>query len=588
MTETPSQRPGTSGESFDADFSLVPEREDFSHLHYARGYVFSRGPEPNVPSFWHCINFAEGHFHWDPRVPLARVADGKHEVLICGNAIHTARAESEPFRLAELLLSALSRGREDYLDELEDFSGQFVLFSRSDHSITVQTDAIGCRAAFHDGAAQVIASHANLVGRAVGAPPSPFNDWVARPQTHDFPGRTTAFSDVWLLMPNTEIELNSGSITRVGPRPFEPLTVAEAADEIIPHLEAQVDLLLRGSRKVLISASAGVDSRTSLASFSKAGEAVKVFTYTKAPGSGRQAAELHRDKLASEMAADLGLPHVLFDLNRAPKPPAGYVTALGESSVRRSNALTSWTYHQNLDHNAVHIRGQINGVGKWHFAKRLHFSEPLELSARRMAQLTKRGKALRKHPSSPLWTLAEEGFQDYIDTTSLRSVPNGYRLPDLFLWEHRVGYWNHAHIIESDTTFDTHQLFASRRIIRLMLSVPELDRVQLSLFREIIRRMEPSLVNYPLNGETWDEPVYDAPLSSYQVGVSSLEKEYRARFLEEKGLRKSAESSQQVTDGEKRELAEQLKNSQERYTALRYSKLGRLQHRYWRFRSSKR
>lgn len=587
MTETPSQRPGTSGELFDADFSLVPEREDFSHLHYARGYIFSRGPEPDVPSFWHCIDFAEGHFHWDPRVPLARVADGKHEVLICGNAIHTARAESEPIRLAELLLSALSRGREHYLDELEDFSGQFVLFSRSDHSITVQTDAIGCRAAFHDGSAQVIASHANLVGRAVGAPPSPFNDWVARPQTHDFPGRTTAFSDVWLLMPNTEIELNSGSITRVGPRPFEPLTVAEAADEIIPHLEAQVDLLLRGSRKVLISASAGVDSRTSLASFSKAGEAVKVFTYTKAPGSGRQAAELHRDKLASEMAADLGLPHVLFDLNRAPKPPAGYVTALGESSVRRSNALTSWTYHQNLDHNAVHIRGQINGVGKWHFAKRLHFSEPLELSARRMAQLTKRGKALRKHPSSPLWTLAEEGFQDYIDTTSLRSVPNGYRLPDLFLWEHRVGYWNHAHIIESDTTFDTHQLFASRRIIRLMLSVPELDRVQLSLFRELIKRQEPRLLEYPLNGQPWHASAYDEPLSTFQVGITAAEKAHHQTLQEERKRREAAEEKQAALQRENDELTRNLTNSERRYRALSKSKLGRIQRRYWDFRSSR-
>lgn len=587
MNDAVPARQENEGGLIPSDPSLVPVSPDFSHLHYARGYAFSRGPEVPVPEFWRRADFASGRFRWDPRVPLARSSAEEHEVLLCGNAIHTARAISSPEELTGVLVSALRRGRQDYLDELEDLSGQFVVFARSGAEVTVQTDAIGSRAAFHDGGARVVASHANLVGRAVEAAPSRFNDWVRRPETHDYPGRSTAYEDVWMLMPNTELSLDDGAIIRVGPRPFEPLSVAESADRIIPHLRTQVDLLLKGHRKVLVSASAGVDSRTSLASFAQAGDAVKVFTYTKAPGTGHQAAELHRDKLAAEMSAELGLPHVLFDLNEEPKPPAEYVAALAESSVRRSNALTSWTYHRHLDHDAVHIRGQINGVGKWHFAKRLHFSEPLELSARRMAQLTKRGKSLRKRPSSPLWALAEEGFQDYIDVTGLRSVPNGYRLPDLFLWEHRVGYWNHAHIAESDMTFDTHQLFASRHIIRLMLSVPELDRVQLSLFREIIGRMEPRLVDYLLNGHPWEPPAYDAPLASYQVGVSALEKKYQGQIQQEKKLREAAEKKQAATARENRELAGRLEKTQQRYTALRDSKLGRLQRRYWEFRSSK-
>ena len=587
MTEASAKRPATATDMIPADTSLIPQRDDFSHLHYARGYVFSRGPQAQTPNFWRTAEFAGGHFQWDPRVPLARSSADEYEVLLCGNAIHTAKALSSPDGLADLLLAALRRGRQEYLDELEDFSGQFVIFARSGREITVQSDAIGSRAVFHDGKARVIASHANLVGRAVDAGPSRFNDWVRRPDTHDYPGRTTAYEVVWLLMPNTELELGSGSITRIGPRPFEPLSVSEAADQIIPHLKAQVDLLLRGPRQVLVSASAGVDSRTSLAAFSGAGDAVKIFTYTKDPGSGHQAAELHRDKLAAEMSEDLGLPHMLFDLSSEPRPPAEYVTALSESSVRRSNALTSWTYHQHLDHDAVHIRGQINGVGKWHFAKRLHFSEPLELSARRMAQLTKRGKSLRKRPSSPLWDIAEAGFQDYIDATALRSVPNGYRLPDLFLWEHRVGYWNHAHIVESDMTFDTHQLFASRRIIRLMLSVSELDRVQLSLFREIIGRMEPSLLGYPLNGHPWHAPSYEEPLSTFQVGITGAEKARHHALQEERKSRQAAEKKQAALQQANSELAQKLATSEKRYQALSKSKLGRIQRRYWDFRSSR-
>ncbi|WFP16725.1 hypothetical protein [Citricoccus muralis] len=225
------------------------------------------------------------------------------------------------------------------------------------------------------------------------------------------------------------------------------------------------------------------------------------------------------------MAAQLRIPHQLFDLSSASKPPKAFIESLRKLSTRRSNTLISWAYYNKLPHDALHIRGQINGVGKWHFARQLHFSEDIEIGARRMASLTKRAQKVDRELSDPFWDLGEEGFQEYIDTTQLRSIPAGYRMTDMFIWEHRVGNWNHPHIVESDVTFDTYQLYGSRRMIRLMLSVPEIDRVQLSLFREIINCGEPSLLEYPLNGHTWAPPRYDRPLSSYQRGKTAVELE---------------------------------------------------------------
>lgn len=572
----------------------VPPRDDFGHLVYARGYAYSRGLDPLLPEFWRETTFADGTFRWDPRVPLAKATSGSSQVLFCGNAISTTREQDDPRELAETLLRALVEDRTGYLDELEEFSGQYVVLDTTGGATRVQTDAIGSRAAFHDSEATVVASHADIVGAAIGARPSKFLEWVVRPATHDFPGRTTAFDGVWLLMPNTEVLLGVGEVTRIGPRPFEPVSVQQARREIIPLLQVQVRLLLAGHRKVIVSASAGVDSRTSLAAFSNAGDLVEVFTYTKEPGAGHQASELHRDRLAADMCRDLGLPHRLFHLDRQEAPPKSYVEALSSSSIRRSNALTSWTYHEHLPHNAVHIRGQINGVGKWHFAKRLHFTEPLELSARRMAELTKRGRSLRHNPRSPVWRIAEEGFQEYIDATNLRSVPNGYRIPDLFLWEHRVGYWNHAHIVESDVTFDTHQIFASRRIIRLMLSVPEIDRVQLTLFRDIIQELEPKLLEYKLNGVTWSEPSRDLPLSHFQSGITRDKRELseaRKNLSQAGSLAEEETAVISKLESQRKELASQvqaltdaLQDTETRRLAIAESKLGRLQEGYWSMR----
>lgn len=521
---------------------LIDSAEDYSHLHYARGYVYhGERHSPEVPGFWRSITFAGRTFRWDPRGTLAVAEAGGCAVLLYGHALHSELGTTDLGRIADHLLTGVRRNRADYADRLEDMFGQYVVIARArSGAVRLQTDAIGSRAAFHDRRARIVASHVQLVGETIGAKTSRYRGWVKDVRNNDFPGRTTRYRHVLQLLPNSEVTIGSGRITRVGPRPFEPLSVDEAAEQMLPILRSQSELLLDSGREIVISASAGVDSRTSLATFADAGEAVKVFTYTKEPGSGRQWPELHRDKLAATMSADLGLPHQMFDLTTAEHPPKAYVAALNRLSTRRSNTVISWVYHQELPHDALHIRGQINGVGKWHFARQLHFSESLELSARRMATLTKRAKGVDREIEDPFWDMGERGFQEYIDATGLRSVPAGYRMTDLFLWEHRVGNWNHPHIVESDVTFDTYQIFGSRRMIRLMLSVPELDRVQLSLFRELIRRQEPSLLDYPLNGKPWEPPVYDLPLSAYQQGVTR----HQAQLAE---LRKTLASAQSAS-----------------------------------------
>lgn len=511
----------TGSEHVHRDPSQIPASDDYSHLRFSRGYVMhAPGLSPDVPHFWKRREFAGRTLRWDPRIAMAYAGDEYESVLICGHALDPTVETTDLGEIAHRLREALGTSRRRYLGVLEEMFGQYVVFDRQGDEVRVQSDAIGSRALFYDREVSIVASHVGIVGKTLKRKPSQFTKWVGRTQFKDFPGRTTPYDQVWQLTPNTELCCESGQVSRIGPAPFVPLSVEGAADMVVPLLEKQVGILRESGRKIVVSASAGVDSRTSLAAFGKVGEAnVQTFTYTKAPGSGRQSGELHRDKLAETMSGDLGLPHQMFDLDIDEEPPQEYLRVLRELSPRRSNPQISWMYHKHLPHDSLHIRGQINGVGKWHFAQLLHFAETMDISARRMASLTKRGKGVKRSLDDPWWEPGEAGFQEYIDTTRLRSVPTGYRLTDMFLWEHRVANWNHAHIVESDVTFDTYQLFGSRKMIRLLLSVPELDRVQLTLFRRIIERMEPALLGYPLNGKSWEPPTYDRPLSAYQKGT---------------------------------------------------------------------
>lgn len=290
---------------------------------------------------------------------------------------------------------------------------------------------------------------------------------------------------------------------------------------MLPQLEIQRDLLLDEDRQILLSMSAGVDTRTSLAAFSGHYDTLKTFTYSKEKRPGDSTSRmLSRDgQLAGRIAERYGLDHTVFHLDEEEATPEAFRAVLEEASPRAHMRKLAWVYHRKLPHDAIHLRSQVNGIGKWHYGHLMHHAEDHNFSAERMATLTKHGRALRrtKKPRSA-FRPGIEAFQEYIDSTQLRSVPNGYLISDIFQWEHRTAYWGLAHLVESDFTFDTYSLYGSRRMIQLMLQVPEAVRAQKGLFRAIIERSEPQLVKFYVNGKKWRAPDLNIPVAEFQRG----------------------------------------------------------------------
>lgn len=500
-------------------------REDFSHLRYSRGYLYVRDRSMQAPAeHWEHVAFAGGTFHWDARSALAVARQGDAEVLVCGHVLHTGWRTTDAAEVARRLAASLAVSRESFLDDLEDMFGQYVVLDRQGGTLKAQTDGSGARAMFHDAEARLLGSHINLVGTAAGAPPSRIAKWIGDTQSFDMPGRSTEYEGIWFLMPNTEVTVGTGQITRIGPRPYDPLTVDQAVDAMLPHLEIQRDLLLAEDRQILLSMSAGVDTRTSLAAFHGHYDALKTFTYSKEKRKGDATARmLSRDgQLAARIAERFDLDHTVFHLDEEEPTPEAFRAVLEEASPRAHMRKLAWVYHRKLPHDAIHIRSQVNGIGKWHYGHLMHHAEDHNFSAERMATLTKHGRALRrtKKPRSA-FRPGIEAFQEYIDSTQLRSVPNGYLLSDIFQWEHRTAYWGLAHLVESDFTFDTYSMYGSRRMIQLMLHVPEAVRAQKGLFRAIIERSEPRLARYYVNGKKWRAPDLSIPVAEFQRGEKS-------------------------------------------------------------------
>ncbi|GAA3073989.1 MULTISPECIES: hypothetical protein [Actinomycetes] len=500
---------------------------------------------------WRRIAFGGGIFHWDPRSALAVARQGDSEVLVCGHVLHTGWRTTDIAEVARRLLASLTQSRQSFLDDLEDMFGQYVVLDLQGSTMRAQTDGSGARAMFHDDEARLLGSHINLVGMVAAAPPSRIAKWIGDTQSFDMPGRSTEYEGIWFLMPNTEVTVGTGEITRIGPRPYDPLTVDQAVDAMLPHLEIQRDLLLAEDRQILLSMSAGVDTRTSLAAFHGHYDALKTFTYSKEKLKGDATSRmLSRDgQLAARIAERFDLDHTVFHLDEEEPAPEAFRAVLEEASPRAHMRKLAWVYHRKLPHDAIHIRSQVNGIGKWHYGHLMHHAEDHNFSAERMATLTKHGRALRrtKKPRSA-FRPGIEAFQEYIDSTQLRSVPNGYLLSDIFQWEHRTAYWGLAHLVESDFTFDTYSMYGSRRMIQLMLHVPEAVRAQKGLFRAIIERSEPRLARYYVNGKKWRAPDLSIPVAEFQRGEKT--------YSHKKELQKENASLKKQLEQAQAELAE--------------------------------
>lgn len=565
-----------------ADLSLISPADDFSHLPYARGYLFSQSPAVEIPGHWKQMSLFGGTLSWDPRTDLAIAATDDAEVLLIGLAVHTGIRSASPEDIVAHLHRTLAESRSAYLDTLEDLAGSYAVFDRIGGTVRAQTDATGVRSLFHDSTASIVGSHASLVGTNAGTGESRWLSWVEQPGAFEFPGRTTEYEDVWLLIPNTEVTLRRGDISRVGPRPFEPRSVESALEEIVEHVDVQVDLLSTQERPLVVSLSGGVDSRTSLAALLRVKDDIEFFTYLYPGEIPDHRRSTTHDHVAVEIGEKYDLRHRVLNLESEPaRPPRAFREALRISEKRSHGDDFAWLYHQHFPHDAIHIRSQVNGVGKWFFGMQLQHSASHHLDARTMAAKTKRGKALTKEGAPrEAFDRGAEAFQEYIDTTELRSVPTGYQLSDMLLWEHRLPQWGRVKITDSDVTFETYQFFNSRRILQLLLSVPETDRIQLSLFREFVKHYDSALLNYPVNGKRWKPANHRIPLAYFQMGQMEFPNAARTR----KKVKLEAERTLRKQNSD---LKNQLAEARERYEALRSSKLGKIQTAYWERRKRK-
>jgi len=462
-------------------------------LSYSLGFLVGRElewvPDHFVPVSFACPLYAH------PNASVAVSSLEGNAVAVIGEVIHPDHPQVNQSGIAAALVRSVGNRQA----EIDKLVGRFVIIdSDRRRGLTIQSDAIGMRSVYFGQRCDdrtIAASAAKLVSRACHGGNNSKRSGAFR---LGYPGIQTPYLGVLRLPPNSLLELDSGALRRFFPiEPIDACTINESLDFALSQAHRVVSGAMK-RKPILLSLTAGLDSRTTLAATRGLWPGLTFFTYR-----GSDLASHGRDILvASDIARTLGLRHLKLDYAEL-IPDPWVIAAIKDNSFGSHQHKLACAYHRYFGgHRLVHVRTNLMELARsnlygYHDAKPEFSGGPA--TAHKMAQfyaLAGKLKPSDRHVAA---------FEQYCALTKINDALNFANAWDLYFVEHRMGAWHSGIVAESDVAFDTIIAFNSRNIIRRFMGVPQETRFMSESLRQHLKRLMPEIAQIPINPKVYPD-----------------------------------------------------------------------------------
>lgn len=457
---------------------------------YRRQFLLARRPVPEVDS-WQTLSIGGLSLHSHPDLEVTQHTAGLRNLILLG-CLFDARCPEKKNQeiLGDLVLS--TRTFKDVVLALKPYAGQYVLIYRDDSDFKLVQDALALREVYYcAGQNQVIAaSQPNFLAAysnpKVEASRDP--DVVAfyrqqMPKVRErrlWVGDGTYYDGIKHLLPNQCLDLNTLIVTRYWPNtPLPNLALDEVADRACQFLQGILrSVTLR--HPVMMAVTSGTDSRTLLAASRAVSDRIYYFINHRG--------QFHRH------SADLVIPQRIFQrinlpfhVHRVPDSvEAGFRKCFFQNTFLASQKLLPTIYNVYYKQHGE----KVNLLGVGEIGRALWGEEPRELNAYYLAY------AMR-YMSSPYAT-----HQCDVWLREVFPVARQYGLDimTLLLWEQLLGNWGSVGNSESDIAIEEVDPYNSHYMYEILLGVDnDLKKDPRVIFREMLRRMWPELLEFPIN-----------------------------------------------------------------------------------------
>lgn len=442
-------------------------------------------------------------------------------ILLLGTTIIDIENETDNLNfIADKLLNELIDSETKFFDYLDDLAGRYIIIYKKSGNTRILNDACGTRTIFYyqckSRTSFLISSHIDLIHQITGVPKLDIKDEFMESFTYYMPGNLTPLHQVYILTPNTLLQINDYQIVRYFPR--ENLEESSDIDSIVDWISSkflQQLALLAKSKSLLFGLSAGLDSRTTVSASKFIKDRSTYFTYY-IEENGFNSNILWRDMIVAKSIFEeqnLNYQLVVGNSDRLLFSSFEYANYYQhfESRIkyRKHSALLPYLYRKYFGSEVLHIRSNIYelvysdwlGKNKASNSDWINFTEQ---TAFKLFSIVNPSKHLQNTNRGLYKDFCVNKLKQHLEITNFFEIPkySNYNLIDMFYWEYYKGLWHSNLLLETDYAFDTYTLVNCRSIIKQFLSIPlELRKTKIAI-KSIINKLWPELLKYPINPKT--------------------------------------------------------------------------------------
>jgi len=482
--------------------SRTSHREPHEDKIFARGFILFKKSDVLADLFfsstvgaylksWEKTFFGPCQLWHHPKLNYATCRDAKVGVGILGLCINPFDGSATNQAIAENLYRALLVSKSNFLDYVDQLSGSFTIVYRLNASVHILQDCAATKPVYFFNSSEfgmVVASHANLLALPLGLKRDPRSTYVFSNEVYKsdpsryLPGDITPYTGLKLLTANTSLDFTTGEPNRFFPREALPerelnkLLILEISDIFLK----QAQMLAATGRPIRVAATAGRDSRVSVAAFSQYKNA-ELFSF-HFPNTGHLTDDV---EIARKLADLVGQKLSVYNL-----PEYGVANFLQSWNLNTANGVwpaAALCYLTEFSDDAIHVRSTVSEIGRVFYGRRPAAS----VTAAGLSSsytVTDFGK-------DPIVIDAMDKFISQTDFNEDKFF--NYSIYDMFYWEHRNSKWQNILCQEAEMATDVFIPFNNRNLIKLFLSIPAEQRKAAILHVEIAKKMCPQIADVP-------------------------------------------------------------------------------------------
>ena len=464
----------------------------YHNLHFRRQFLLSR-VQIAVLDDWNLFQIGRYFLYAHPDLEVNQFAGQSKSLVLIGSIFNPTEPEKGNADILKAIFKN-SHGIKGLFSWLKQYAGIFALVYMDDKETIILHDALALREIYYCTMENEIicGSQPNLLVKfarpeikprsepdfieyftknSIKTRWNPYRRWI---------GDETYYEGIKHLLPNHYLDINKHEARRYWPNePIKQLGLEEAVSISCSFLQGIIRAVAN-RHSMMMAVTAGTDSRTLLAATN--GIQDKIYYFINNQGLGPRHPDI---RVPRNIFDSIGVPFHVHDVPDDVDDEFRQIFLANTFFASERILPTIYNVYFKSHSEKVNIVG-LGEIGRTRFGK-----EPKKLKSYRIAY------KMRQNESHYAVRQGEKIL------TELLPVGREYGLNVLTLlyWEHWIGNWGATGNSESDIAIEEINPFDSHMLYEVFLGVDNkyTNYYNPVIFKEMIRKMWPELLNWPIN-----------------------------------------------------------------------------------------